>query len=591
MPEEMHWNLDDILPLSDFDAFYSEVKMGILELEKGYGALHSEMSREAFKEFLLFKEKIETKVSRLYAMPRLMEDADKTSELAKKLNSKAQAVLMGYEDAAIRIKQWLMGKETDGKGALDDNNAKRLFTAVPTLEHILTSMRNERISSLGGREERIATKKDGILKKALLDLRSEIETKTCYTFKQKGKEERVINTQSEIRALFFSSNPDEREAAHLALMHGLQENLTKYFMIYQAVVKDWGETAKLRGFRTPISMRNFENQVPDEAITTLLDVCADNMGIYQRYFKFKGKKLGMEKLRRFDIYAPLPAEKQRIVPFSEAVTLVLDTFNDFHDGFAEYAKKIIDAQHIDSHPSPVKGGMQFCATVCPEVTPYVMLNYADSLNDITVLAHELGHGIHSLYASHLPKSAQKANLPLSETASTFSEIILFEKLLSTIDDEEEKKAFLSAKIARSYAVIGRQNYFVIFEKRAHEAIMNGSSAEELSEIYFKTLEEQFSDSLEIDPSFKYEWAGITHIAHWPFYCYSYTFGDLLSLALYAQYKDDGKRFIPKMEKILSTGGSRDPLQVLLDVGIDMRSRDFWQGSFNIIQDWQEQLER
>ncbi len=127
------------------------------------------------------------------------------------------------------------------------------------------------------------------------------------------------------------------------------------------------------------------------------------------------------------------------------------------------------------------------------------------------------------------------------------------------------------------------------EKRAHEAISKGIGAEELSELYLETLKEQFGDSLDIDPLFRHEWALIPHLVKAPFYCYAYSFGDLLSMGLYSRYKEEGKSFVPKIENILAQGGSERPEKILKEAGIDVSSRDFWQGSFNLIKEWQEQL--
>jgi oligoendopeptidase F len=181
-------------------------------------------------------------------------------------------------------------------------------------------------------------------------------------------------------------------------------------------------------------------------------------------------------------------------------------------------------------------------------------------------------------------------LPLAETASTLGEMMLFEKILSETKDANTKKQLLSDKLADSYATVCRQNFIVKFEIAAHEAIQKGIEESELSQMWLDNLKEQFGDSVEIDDMFRYEWSYIPHIIHSPFYCYAYNFGELLSMALYAKYKQEGESFVPKIEAILAAGGSQDPKQVLANVGIDMGSADFWQGSFELIKAWQKELE-
>ena len=169
-------------------------------------------------------------------------------------------------------------------------------------------------------------------------------------------------------------------------------------------------------------------------------------------------------------------------------------------------------------------------------------------------------------------------------------MILFEKVLSETIDNQTKKELLSDKLADSYATICRQNFIVKFEMEAHEALQAGIEEKELSAMWLNNLKQQFGDSVEIDDVFRYEWAYIPHIIHSPFYCYAYNFGELLSMALYAKYKSEGQSFVPKIEEILAAGGSEDPKVILQKVGIDMSSAEFWQGSFELIKDWQKELE-
>ncbi|MDP4009955.1 MAG: M3 family oligoendopeptidase [Candidatus Shapirobacteria bacterium] len=390
--------------------------------------------------------------------------------------------------------------------------------------------------------------------------------------------------------MVHSPKAELREAAYRSLLEKQKDNLDKFFAIYQAIVKDWDYEAKLRGYETPIQVRNFANQISDKAIENLLSVCQKNRTIFQDFFKYKAKILGQNKLKRFDIYAPIES-KEKQIRFDEAVAIVKDVFNEFSPQFGNLANKVIDQKHIDSHPQPNKRSGAFCATVNPKITPYVMLNFTGRIRDVSTLAHELGHAVHSLLASqHLP-SVQHANLPLAETASTLAEMILFENLYQKETDPKIRKSMLMEKLADSYASILRQNYFVIFEIRAHELISKGCTAKQLSELWLETLKEQFGDSVEIDQIFKYEWSYIPHIVNTPFYCYAYNFGELLSYALFARYKNERQEFVSNIETILMAGGSQNPTKILKEVGIDINSKQIWNDSFFIIKEWQLRLEQ
>jgi oligoendopeptidase F len=141
-----------------------------------------------------------------------------------------------------------------------------------------------------------------------------------------------------------------------------------------------------------------------------------------------------------------------------------------------------------------------------------------------------------------------------------------------------------------YATVLRQSFFVLFERDAHAAIHNHASAEELYELYLANLREQFGDAVELSDEFKYEWVSIPHIYYTPFYCYAYSFGQLLVLALYRRYQQEGEAFKPGYLKLLAYGGSARPEQILQEAGVDIKDPAFWQGGFDVITEMIDQLE-
>lgn len=582
----MKWNLDDILTLNKFDSLYQEVEGEIKTLEKWVEKLNPKMSQKEFGELLEWDEKLGVKLSRLGYLPHLMEAVNQKDQEAKLLKSRNENLGLKISEIGMKIGLWIQGKR---KPILDDENAKRLFATIPDLEYGLKRSREGAKFTLEEREEQIINHKDVNGVGVLGDLREMIETEFEYELRIGGKVDKKISSQAELLSYVYNPKPEIRAAAYKALLKKQKENLDKFFAIYQGIVKDWGYEAKLRGHTSAIGVRNWGNHVPDEAIESLLKVCSNNVGIFQRYFKWKAKELGLKKLSRFDVYAPLQKTEKKI-DFEEAKKLVLEALEEFSPNFRKKAEMIINEKHIDVLPNKNKRGGAFCATVAPEITPYVLLNFTGKSRDVSTLAHELGHGIHSLFANKHYPSSQGANLPLAETASTLAEMILFEKMMEKETNNEIKKAWLSDKMADAYATICRQNFFIKFEIKAHEVIQNGIKAEDLSKLYFATLKEQFGNSVEIDPLFKYEWSYISHIFESPFYCYAYNFGELVSYALFANYKKDPKTWIKIIEKILEAGGSQDPQIILQDAKIDICSPKFWQDSFSTIRDWQEKLE-
>lgn len=584
----MKWNLNDVCPENNFEKLLTEARKNIEKADYWWKKLEPEMEEKEFKKFLEFSEEVEEIFSRLGHLPMLREAVDQKDKSARWMKTKADNLIIEFNQKHRKISHWLKGLKTEKKKTLDDKNAKRLFKVIPDLEYGLNYARLAAKHTLEQREEEIIENKDLAGLSAVNDLRSLIESDFIYEL---GKKK--IKTQGELLALVHSNNPKLREGAYRALFEKHKENGDKFFVAYQAVVRDWGFETRIRGYESPISMRNFANQIPDEVVETLLRVCREDRQIFWRYFEYKAKMMGKKKLSRFDLYAPInPANSKvnKAIGFEEAKELVLSSFEEFSPRFANYGKKVIEEKHIDWEPKQNKRSGAFCATVSPKITPYVVLNYTKTLRDAATLAHELGHAIHSLYANKHRPSSQQANLPLAETASTLAEIILFEKLQTRERDNAIKKQMLSDKIGDSYATILRQAYFEMFEIEAHKLVTKGTTEAELSDLWLDGLKEQFGKSVEVDPVFKNEWMYISHIFESPFYCYAYSFGELLALSLYGKYKKEGENFRPKIEKILEAGGAVDPIKMLAEAGIEVKDQEFWKGGMKVIEGWQKQLE-
>jgi oligoendopeptidase F len=179
---------------------------------------------------------------------------------------------------------------------------------------------------------------------------------------------------------------------------------------------------------------------------------------------------------------------------------------------------------------------------------------------------------------------------MAETASTFGEMMLVDKLLQEEKDASVRRDLLFRQMDDAYATIMRQAFFALFERQAHEMIDQGATTDELSAAYMENLREQFGDALEISDEFRWEWVSIPHIYNVPFYVYAYSFGQLLVLSLYQQFKQDGEDFKPRYIDILAAGGSASPEQILTEAGIDMHDPAFWQGGFEVLDRLVGQLE-
>lgn len=548
------------------------------------------MEEKTFADYLAFKDSVAERLARLGAIGGLRLAEDVSSSEAEKLVARVEDLGVRAGEAERPIEHWLIGKKLEGKRKLGENNATRLFSSVPAYEDYFTMLREGEKHTLSQEEERILAMKETTGRSPLALLRDKIESRQKYLFKPKGVlRGRLFDSMSNLQDLVYSPKPEEREASYAALLAPFENNLELYFTIYRAIAKDWADEAKLRGL-TPLGLRNFQNGIDDDAVTALLESCQENRRLFQRHFRWKAKQLGMKRLARFDLYAPLRQAKKRTVPFEKGLEIVLEAFGEFSPDLAGHAGKIAKEGHLDSHPRKGKDSNAFCHSIAPGIVPYVLLNYTDTIDSVTVLAHEYGHGAHGIYSGHLPAGVHDAPTPLAETASTFGEMIVMEKLLEDAASDEERRLVLSRKLGDVYATVMRQAYFTFFEMKAHEAVSRGTTADELGDIYYDLLTEQFGDSVDVNPKFRNEWSCIPHFYNNPFYCYSYAFGELLALSLYADYKKRGKEAVPVIEGIFSAGGSRDVTELLKEAGFDITAKEFWQAGFDLLSRMQDQFE-
>lgn len=398
-------------------------------------------------------------------------------------------------------------------------------------------------------------------------------------------------TQEDITSKYSDPDPKIREEAYKAILKVYKDNSLTLSELYKNIVLDWNnEKIKIRKYKNAIHSRNMSNDLTQEVVQTMITTIREHAYLFQEYFKLKQEFLDKKEQphphSRFHIYAPYKLEKE--YEYEESKKIVLETFKEFDEEFYTYAKKIIDEKHIHSHPQKGKRSGAFCYAPNTQTTPYVMLNHTNKLRDLFTMMHELGHGIHDIYTYDQPDLIHHPVLPLAETASIFAETILSKKLLQT-NKEDEKAAMLIYTLDHYYASILRQTYFIIFEEIAHKKIMAGATKKELDDEYYNLLKEQFSD-MEIPDMFKHEWNYIPHIHHTPFYCYAYSWGNLLVLALYAEYEKNPE-FKEKIKNILKAGASKDTLEILQDAGIDPTKKEFWEAGFKIIKDELEELRK
>jgi oligoendopeptidase F len=561
----------------------AQVEQNVASFEALREHLSAQMEPAKLIDVMQQYEEISSQIYPLVAYGSLWFSSDTQSPDALTYSNRMQQMMTEVQNRMLFFSLWWKG--------LDDEHAEALLPdadTYPDYRHFLLDMRLSKPFMLEETAERIINLKDTNGISAIITIYSMLTNRLEFELEVDGELKRM--TRGEVMAYVYSTDPDMRAAAYQSIYKVYKEEAPILAQIYVNLVRDWhSENVTLRSFDSPIAVRNLQNDIPHDAVEALLEVARRNAPLFQRYFSLKANWLGVEKLRRYDIYAPL-AGSSREVPYDDAVELVLNTFKRFDLDFASKAQRVFDDNHVDSEVRKGKRSGAFCATILPSITPYVLLNYTNKVRDVATIAHELGHAVHSIMAEDHSVLTQHSSLPLAETASVFAEMVMNEQLLAEEKDPLVRREILAASVDDIYATVMRQAFFVIFEKSAHQAIQDNASPQELDRLYLENLQEQFGDSVEVSDEFQYEWISIPHIYHTPFYCYAYSFGQLLVLSLFRRYQLEGDAFKPGYMKLLACGGSARPQKILEEAGIDMTDPDFWQAGFDVIREMIDELE-
>jgi oligoendopeptidase F len=577
------WSLADLFPGFETDEYLhgrQAIERSLQEFEAQRTRLTDDLTPPGLFELLQSYDELQRQVSRYIGFAYLRFSEDTQDPAAQTMRGRADQLGAEVGNRTLFFTLWWK--------ALPEARAAALLAGAGDFRQWLLNLRREAPFTLSEPEERVINLKDVTGRRALVGLYESLTNR--YTFRLQVDGKALELTRGELEAYRYDQRPEVRARSYQELLRVYASDERVLGQLYQSLVRDWrNENVELRRFSSPIAVRNLGNDLPDDVVETLLAVCREKASVFQSFFRLKARWLGTDRLRRYDLYAPV-GESHRTYPFEEAVEEVLGAFAAFEPQVARLAQKVLDERHFDGEIRHGKRSGAFCATIEPGLTPWVLTSYQGRPRDVATLAHELGHAVHSLLAAEHSALTQDAALPLAETASTFGEMLLIDRLLAGDLDTEVRRALLFRQMDDNYATIVRQAYFAIFEKQAHERIHTGAQVDALSDLYLETLREQFGESVDLSDDFRAEWLAIPHIYHTPFYVYAYTFGQLLVLSLYEQYREQGPAFVPRYLEILRAGGSDSPMGVLDGAGIDVRARQFWERGFGVLERALEGLE-
>ena len=466
---------------------------------------------------------------------------------------------------------------------VDDQIANKLIEdeQLKDYRHYLINLRRYRTHTLSESEEKLLNERDNTGRNAFGRLFSEITSSLVFKVERDGKTEEL--NLSQILSLLHEPDRNLRRRAMETVYQELSQHGQVLTFIYDTLIMDNLTVDRLRSYPHPMAQRHLANEIDGTAVKTMMEVAEKNYPLAHDYFRLKAKLLGLPQLALYDQYAPVGKEA-RPFPYAKAQQVVLDAFEAFDPKFRALAGEFFAKNWIDAEIRKGKRGGAFCASPSPKLHPYVLCNYDDNLRDVMTVAHELGHGLHGCLSRKQNYFNYDTPLTTAETASVFGEMLVFDHLLEQQSDREVQIALLAGKIEDIFATVFRQNVLTRFEELAFAARqVKRLTPEALGQLWLDANGKYYGDAVAMPESYRWGWSYIPHFIHSRFYCYSYVFGQLLVLALYRMYKDEGKSFVPKYIALLEAGGSDTPDALLKPLGVDIHQQEFWQKGFEEVK--------
>ncbi|MEW6516615.1 MAG: M3 family oligoendopeptidase [candidate division FCPU426 bacterium] len=584
--EHVRWQLDDLFQDMDHPAVEELLAWAKTEADsfkRAYSGQVAQLADEALASALKRYETLLAAVYKLGQYSSLRYALDTSDDRIKAFEQKIR-------EANIRLENELVGFDLE-LGKIPPDRLETLLRAECLAPYAYFLRRKTAVARyhLSEPEETLINLKNLTGASAFRNLYEEFTT--AFRFELKLDGERRTLTGEELRALRQHPRPAVRREAMRRFLGRHQDEHLVLTTVFNAVLKDYNLERQRRGFASPISVMNTYNDLDDALVDTLHTVTTASYPLVQRYYRLKAKLLRLPDLTLADIYAPLP-EAEKTYSWEQAKSLVLQAFRGFDEDFCQLAESLFQERHVDAPAVPNKRGGAFCSSSAPDVKPFVLVNFLGRLRDVSTLAHELGHAIHSLLSRNQPLVSYHAILPMAETASVFGEMILADHLLSQEQDPLVRQSLLTSRIEETFATSHRQNMFSRFERAAHAAVSERRlSPEEWCALFRRELELMFGQAVRIPEEFSWEWAAIPHLVEMPFYVYAYNFANLLVMGLYGQYKEQGEKFVPAFKRLLAAGSSDSPVKLAAMAGVDLENPDFWQKGLNLISQWIDEVEQ
>ncbi|MBN1895119.1 oligoendopeptidase F [bacterium] len=572
IPVQHTWKLEDIYPSDEAwktakDAWVSRLDQilpfkGRLSRSSKDLLACLELNADLSKEFV-----------RLFSYANMRSDQDTRNADAMAMKQEMAQLGTQYETKASYIESELTG--------LNGDDIARFIQEQPGLgifEFYLRDVLRRKAHKLSDREEKIIAEA-GLLSGAagsIYNIFSNAELPYPEVVLSDGS--KALLNQAGYSKYRAHPNRADREKVFQAFWGALDKfRRTFGSQLYANIKKDLFY-ARVRGYNSCLESALDENAIPAGVYHALINNVNQNLDSFHRYLKIKKRMLGVDTLKYSDLYAPTVAGVELKYDIEQAKTLVLESVKPLGKDYADGVKLAFENRWIDIFPSPGKRSGAYSNGSVYDVHPYILLNYNGQFQDVSTLAHELGHTMHSYFSNKTqPYPLSNYSIFVAEVASTLNEALLMDRMLKTIKDDDVRLSLLMEYLDSIKGTVFRQTQFAEFEWTIHEIAEKDQplTGDVLTNLYRDLLKKYYGHDLGIcviEEPIPVEWAYIPHF-YYNFYVYQYSTSFTASTALAERVLQGEKKAVPDVLAFLSAGGSRYPIDLLRDAGVDMTSPD------------------
>lgn len=578
---ELKWSLEELYSSFEDVKFKEDLKkldLLIIKIKNWIDdhTISHDHAMEKLEEHIKHSKELAEVHEKLSAFAALTLSVDSQNEAASKWDAVLEQKMSQLAGSEAKMSSWISEIE----------NLDELISKSELLkEHgfYLKEIVREHQHMLSEKEEDIIAKMQNTGSSAWVNYKNLLIATHKVAIEIEGENKELPLT--EILNMAYDKNKEIREKAYKAELASYKKIEEGVAAALNAIKGEVLSLCELRKYNSPLKMTLENSKMDEETLEAMLGAIKESLPVFRKYLRKKAERLGYTKgLPFYELYAPV-VEKEMPFSYEEGKAFIEKHFRSFSDNLADFAKKAIEKNWIDVFPKEGKVGGAFCYGLHSIGECRIMLNYGNNLSDVITMAHELGHGFHDKCMGGESILNIDSPMTLAETASTFCETIV-KKAAIKAGDEEEKLAIFEAEISDYTQIIVDIYSRFLFETKVFENRTDGPlSPKELNEIMLSAQKEAYGEGLDHESLHPYMWTWKPHYyyASANFYNFPYAFGLLFAKGLYAKYEEDSQNFPKAYERLLAATGKKSVADAAKEMGIDVRSIEFWRSSLKIME--------